>query len=78
MMVRKAIAIALIVTLTGCSQYGTIKKVVAANGATATDDSLEAAMWYICNAASVGAIKRRFRTPAEIETYKALCPDVTR
>lgn len=62
------------VLLTGCAQYGMIKKAVAENGESAKDEALEAAEWYICNASSVGAVKRRYTTPEQVAAYNVICP----
>ncbi len=44
---------------------------VAAKGAEAYDAGLDNATWFICNAASIGAINRRFG--GDPETYLAFC-----
>lgn len=69
-----AVAVAAALFLTGCAQYGMVKKVVAENGEQAKDEALEAAEWYMCNAASVGAVKRRYTTPEQVASYNVLCP----
>ena len=45
-------------------------------GAIAADAGLENATWYLCNAASVGAIKRKFgQNEEKARTYMELCKD---
>lgn len=58
--------------LNGCSTYQTV---IADRSAQASDDSLNAVIWSLCNAMPVGAIKRRFQTEAEQAAYQAICPE---
>lgn len=47
---------------------------VAKYGAQAMDEGLVNAEWFICNAASIGSIKRRYGKSADLaEHYRALC-----
>lgn len=61
-----------LVLLTGCATYNAA---IAQRGAQASDQALTAALWTICNATPVGAIKRRFRAAEERAAYNAICPD---
>lgn len=68
---KRLLLILLLLTATGCAQYGTAMTVGTAKGAEAADKALEAAIWYVCKGASIGAVERRFgRTPS---AYRALC-----
>ena len=42
-------------------------------GSKAYDEALEQAEWLLCEAASVGSVKRRYRTQAEYDAYLGLC-----
>lgn len=59
----------------GCSEIAAMRAGAAAHGANAADQALETALWTICNATPVGAIKRRFKTREERAAYDALCPE---
>lgn len=56
--------------LTGCAWQAQI----ATDGAKAADDALAAAEWALCNAATVGSVKRRYQDPIKRDAYNALCP----
>lgn len=64
--------IILIMLLSGCSTYNAV---VAEKGAQASDDATDAALWALCNAMPVGAIKRQFKTDAERAAYNEICPN---
>ena len=50
----------------------------AARGAAAADDGLNAAEWYICRAASVGSILRRYGTSDDrMAAWRKLCTEVS-
>lgn len=79
-MFNKAIVIALAclsLTLGGCgfTSYGDIARDVASEkGAQAMDEGLVNAEWFICNAASIGSVKRRYgRTMESAQAYNAIC-----
>jgi len=74
--VRIIIALALLLSLGGCAEFGAFKSGVATHGADASDQTLEANLWYLCNASSVGSIKRRFKTVEEVAAYNVICPGV--
>ena len=67
----KIIIVSSIFMLSGCSTVGKI----ASYAAQANDDALTSAEFTICNAASVGSIKRKFNTPEKVEVWKELCND---
>lgn len=60
-----AAVFAVLVLLSGCANIDAVKKGVAMYGATAADSALESAKWGNCEAATVGAIKRRYANDAE-------------
>lgn len=72
-----ALALVLGVPLAGCGltpEGALIRDTVAAKGAQAYDEGLENAEWFICNAASIGAVRRKYgRDPKSAETYTNLC-----
>ena len=62
-------------TACGFTSFGdTVRQGVAEEGAQAYDEGLANAVWFMCNAASVGSIKRRYgRTKEDAAAYKAIC-----
>ena len=74
---RAIIFTALIVALAGCglTPQGDIFRAVAEDkGGDAMDKGLENAEWFLCNAVSVGAIRRRYgEKPKKIAAYNTLC-----
>lgn len=75
-MFNKTIILALLM-LGGCgfTPYGDIARDIASEkGAQAMDEGLVNAEWFVCNAASVGSIKRRYgRTRESAQAYNAIC-----
>lgn len=64
---------ACLVLLTGCAEVAAMRAAGAQHGAEAADQAVDTALWSLCNAAPVGAIQRRFKTPDEREAYGTLC-----
>jgi|TARA_R110000787_G_scaffold172134_2_gene284816 hypothetical protein len=65
----KYIGMALLLLAMGCANFKAATG--ASASANAADKALQAAHWYICRGASVGAVERRFgKTPGP---YKAIC-----
>ena len=64
-----------LVGCSGCAEVAALRSGAAQHGADAADQALDTAMWTICKATPVGAIKRKFKTPEERTAYNALCPD---
>lgn len=58
----------------GCAEIDASRAAIAEHGADASDQALDTAIWTMCNATPVGAIKRRFKTEAERDAYNKLCP----
>lgn len=58
----------------GCAEIDAGRAALAEHGADASDQALDTAIWTMCNATPVGAIKRRFKTEAERDAYNKLCP----
>ncbi len=53
-----------------------VRTAVSEKGAQAMDQGLTNAEWFICRAASVGAIRRRYGSdPVRAEAYRVLCSD---
>ncbi len=69
----KAILLTLVL-LTGCAGVGTGIVVGTQKAAESADKALNAALWYICRGASVGAIQRKYGTRPE--AYKSLCSGI--
>jgi len=60
--------------LSGCEFVGMARTAVAERGADAADQTLDTALWTICNGSPVGAINRRFRSADERAAYREICP----
>lgn len=71
------IALACLSLTVGCgfTKEGDLARTaVSEGGAQAMDEGLVNAEWFICNAASIGAVKRRYgRTKEQADSYNALC-----
>ena len=50
-----------------------IRAAVKTCGAQAMDEGLNNAEWYICQAASIGAVRRRYGKPGLSDAYRTLC-----
>jgi hypothetical protein len=51
-----------------------IRDTVKAKGAQAYDEGLENSEWFICNAASIGSVRRKYGTSAaKTAAYHELC-----
>lgn len=51
-----------------------VRGVVREKGAQAFDEGLENAEWFICHAASIGSIRRKYgRDPQTAAAYNAIC-----
>jgi hypothetical protein len=71
----------ILLALTGCgfTSAGTAFQSTAREaGRQAMDAGVARATWFLCNAASVGAIQRRFgQSEAMANAWRALCKDAT-
>lgn len=76
-MIGKPIVIIALLALAGCglTPYGDVARDFASTkGAQAMDEGLVNAEWFMCNAASIGAVKRRYGKTAEsANAYNAIC-----
>lgn len=67
------------VSLTGCGLTGfgdNIRENIQERGRDVADQSLENSMWFLCSAASIGSIKRRFGVNADMaQAYNAVCEE---
>lgn len=72
------IPIVLVFLLGACTQVGVAKKVVVVKGAEISDSALNDAEWWMCSAASVGSIKRRYGLSQDrADLYKEFCDGTT-
>ena len=53
-----------------------IRAAVKTGGAQVMDEGLNNAEWYICQAASIGAVRRRYGKPGLSDAYRTLCDQV--
>lgn len=70
---KSVLILTAVILATGCS---TIQKLTD-YAAAANDEAVTTATFTICNAASVGSIKRQFNTADKVKTWKELCNDKT-
>lgn len=69
-----ALVVALTLLLTGCAEFGAVKSGIASHGAKAADEALIVARWATCEAASVGAIRRKYTNdPDGLAAWQAFC-----
>ncbi len=64
--------------LAGCGftpQGDALRAAVANRAAQAYDEGLENAVWFVCRAASIGSVKRRWSTPDAARTYREFCSE---
>jgi hypothetical protein len=63
--------------LAGCgltAQGDLVRSAVDEKGGEVMDEGLANAEWFICNAASIGAVRRRYgRSPDLAAAYRTLC-----
>lgn len=64
----------LVLALSGCAEVAAIRAGVAEHGADAADQTLESALWVVCEGSSAGAIRRRFQTVEDKAAYNTICP----
>lgn len=67
----------LFLPLSSCAYWDTYSKVVAEEGAKAADKSLNATLWKLCKAGSVGAIMRKFGDNQKWYAWLVLCAPET-
>ena len=68
--IMRSLVIILVLLLGGCETTDAVK----GKGATFADRGLTEAEWLVCNAASIGSVKRRYgQTVERANTYKAFC-----
>lgn len=61
--------------LSACGFQGAvIRQAISKGGADAADQTLTDVEWYMCYAASIGSIKRKYGG-AKADAYKALCKE---
>lgn len=70
----KTALLVLLFVVMGCANVQTGLVMGTQKAAEAADKTLNAALWYICRGASVGAIQRKYGTRPE--AYKSLCSGI--
>lgn len=71
---KTVLVLTAILVLAGCAEYGAFKTGIATHGARAADESLITARWLTCEAASVGAVRRKYSgDPAGLAAWQAFC-----
>lgn len=77
---RGAAALFVVLALSSCGftpQGDFIRDTVRDRGAQAYDEGLETSLWFLCSAASIGSIRRRFGASGETAAaYNAICAPV--
>jgi len=71
-----ALALALALAACGFTPYGDVgRDMISGKGAQAYDEGLKNIEWGLCEAASIGSIKRRYGTSAaRAKQYSDFCP----
>lgn len=59
--------------IAGCAEMSAIRQSIGLYGADAADQTLETAIWTICDASPVGAVGRRFKTDDEKAALAVIC-----
>jgi len=59
--------------LSGCAELNAIRTGIGFYGAQASTRVLEDALWSICQATPIGAIKREFKTKQRLSAYNDIC-----
>ena len=68
--VALAVSLGILVVLSSCQYVGLAKQ----KGAEFYDAALAESEWFMCYAASIGSVKRRYGAePERAKTYNALC-----
>ena len=73
---KAIVFLSVLVVLGGCGftpQGNALRAAVKAGGAQAMDEGLNNAEWYICQAASIGSVRRRYGKPGLSDAYRTLC-----
>jgi len=70
------IILLLSLSVLGCAEFAALKNAVGSYGSEAADETVGVAVWQLCNASSVGAMKRRFKTAEEIAALKVVCGEI--
>lgn len=69
----KYISILFILLLSGCAEFTALKTSIGSYGSEVADDSLNTAIWTICNGSSVGAVERKFQTEEQQKAREVIC-----
>src|SRR5919106_2950891 len=66
---------ALILAGCGVTTYGDeARRIVSENGARVADKTLENVEWYLCSAAPIGSLRRKYGSDPQLASaYRALC-----
>jgi hypothetical protein len=69
------IVFALILAGCGVTPYGDeARRIVSESGARVADTTLENVEWYLCNAAPIGSLRRKYGSDPQLASaYRALC-----
>lgn len=71
---HRLFCLALVLLLPACAEYTAATNAIKVGGAAAYDHALSEAEFVICNAASVGSVRRRYGATQEMaETWHKLC-----
>lgn len=65
--------IPLTILLSSCAEFQAVKSGIASHGSEAADQAVDVSIWSLCEASTVGSIKRRFKTVEERDAYNAMC-----
>ena len=71
---KTVLVLLLAVLMVGCAEYGSLKSSIANYGAKAADEELITARWATCDAATAGALRRRYANdPTGLKAWQDFC-----
>jgi PBP1b-binding outer membrane lipoprotein LpoB len=72
---RLAVVLVATLVLTACAGWSPARDAAEEYGRKVADETLKAAVWTICKASSVGAIKRLFNTTVKATAWRNFCKE---
>lgn len=71
---KTILALLAILVFAGCTGWSAVKSGVATHGAAVADEALITARWATCDAATVGAVRRKYSgDPEGLIAWQAFC-----
>jgi len=68
------LATLIVLFMTGCVQYGALKKGIASAAQEASDEALVVVLWQLCRVSSIGSINRWIGVDQSLaDAYNVVC-----